>query len=196
MFGVFWWLTHRGDDVESTPNAEVVAEETTTEEGTDTESETTEGSEATTEESETDTGTEVEATTTETTASTTPVVTTTTTAATTTQTVAPVAPVVTAPVRVTPAVPNRSTDVKVYMYEWNVDLSSKTIPAGTVNFTVQNDGRFTHDFNVTGFGNLGKVMPSETRNFTVKLRAGEYEAFSERRQDYERGVAESFTVVQ
>jgi hypothetical protein len=126
--------------------------------------------------------------------------------------VTPVEPVVeteveattnTAPVAPTPpptvveaTVPDRTTDVKVYVYDSGLDLSDKTIPAGTINFNIQNDGRFTHDFNVSGFGNLGKIMPSETKTFTLKLNAGTYEAFSERRLDYERGVREDFTVVE
>ncbi|NCP67739.1 hypothetical protein GW777_06090 [Candidatus Peregrinibacteria bacterium] len=100
----------------------------------------------------------------------------------------PMAPVVT--------IPNRTTDIKVYVYDSGLDLSDKTIPAGTINFNIQNDGRFTHDFNISGFGNLGKVMPSEKKTFTLKLAAGDYEAFSERRLDYERGVREDFIVVE
>lgn len=194
LFAVFWWLTHRGGDDATEPKPDTATEETveTTEaEEDEAEDDESEG-EGGTDENEADESTESEA---ETSA---PVTTTTTTVTSTPATTeTPAAPVVTTPAPVVvqpPAVPARNTDVKVFMYEWGVDLSDKTIPSGTVNFQVQNDGRFTHDFSLTGFGNLGKVMPNEVRTFTVKLRAGEYEVFSKRRQDYERGVTDNFTV--
>lgn len=224
LFGVFWWLTSRDEtpaendpevvtvetenteaenldsepvtepetevetDTEETPTPTTPAEIETTPEPTTSNNNTVE----TSTESQTDTSStannntsaSTNATTTTPEPMPTPVVNTTTTTP-----PAPVAPVA-------PVVPDRMTDVTVYVYEWGLDLSDKTIPAGTINFQVQNDGRFTHDFNVSGFGNLGKVTPSEEKTFTVKLAAGDYEAFSERRQDYERGVTETFTVVE
>jgi len=204
LFGVFWWLTNRDSEPkEPTTETEVVTVETETEEGKgeededETEIAEKEDGEATTEseEKETKPASDVEVSTTPgtTTPQTTAPVSTepATTPATTTPTVAPTRPTV-----VAPTVPAKTTDIKVYLYEWGLDLSDKTIPAGTVNFQVQNDGRFTHDFSVSGFGNLGKVTPNEKKTFTVKLGAGEYEAFSKRRQDYERGLKEDFTVVQ
>lgn len=192
LFGVFWWLTHRGGDEPQEPTSDIVTVETV--EGEEaTEGETDEEKEGGDDEKSEDE--KEEAVKIETVSTTTPVVTTTTVPATVLTPATPVtAPVITAPVVIQPSIPVRTTDVKVYAYEWNMDLSDKTIPAGTVNFKVQNDGRFTHDFNISGFGNLGKVMPSETKTFTVKLKAGEYEAFSKRRQDYERGVKETFTI--
>ena len=211
LFGVFWWLTSRDNEPQEnapevvTIETETVADENSEEEREEAEVEETEvtptpdNEEATPREPmtpvETETETEVTTTTTVPVVTPTPVVT------------VPVTPPVTEPVVVTPVVtpsrptpvaptiPDRTTDVKVYLYEWGLDLSDKTIPAGTINFQVQNDGRFTHDFNVSGFGNLGKLTPSQKSTFTIKLPAGDYEAFSERRQDYERGVNETFTVV-
>lgn len=201
LFGVFWWLTNRNaEPKEPTTDTEVVTVETETENSED--EETVAVSETDAEEG-VETKTEVEANEVETTPTNEVVVSTTptttaptktepaTTPVTTTPTVAPVRTVV-----VAPTVPAKTTNIKVYLYEWGLDLSDKTIPVGTVNFQVQNDGRFTHDFSVSGFGNLGKVTPNEKKTFTIKLEAGEYEAFSKRRQDYERGVKEAFTVVQ
>ncbi len=201
LFGVFWWLTHKDNASEvqeeaNTEAVEVLEETENTEEDTDTESEAADeeatDTSAETEEitAEPETEIETETVTPETPAETdqeeTPV----------TETPTTVTPSVTqAPVVRTPVAPNRITDVKVYLYEWNIDLSVRTIPAGTVNFQVQNDGRFTHDFAIDGLGTLGKISPGDTQTFTVKLRAGEYETFSKRRQDYERGMTENFTVV-
>lgn len=200
LFGVFWWLTSR-DNEPAEPNTATVSVETEkVEDGEDTddeEDEIDEDGEAVEASAETTS----DVTTPAVVVATTPAVKQATVASTTTPVVGPVAPVVPTPVRVVSRpvaveIPNRTTDVKVYTYEWGLDMSDKSISAGTINFKVQNDGRFTHDFNVSGFGNLGKVMPSETKTFTVKLAAGEYEAFSQRRQDYERGVRETFVVVE
>lgn len=201
LFGVFWWLTNRSD-APAEPKNDTLAEETVMGETGDEGDDADKGEDEKGDEEAVEAEGEADEAAAETTETTTVVTTTTTTSsapvttapATTTPATTTPAPVVTAPVVSVPSVPARVTDVKVYVYEWNVDLSDKTIPAGTVNFTVQNDGRFTHDFSLSSHGNLGKVMPSETRTFTVKMRAGEYEVFSKRRQDYERGVKETFIV--
>ena len=153
LLAVFWWLTNRGDDAPTAPK-----EETATETPVDSENQAASTEEEpSAEEDKTpavETTTETEATT---------VVTPPTTNNTANNVVdTPVAPTVTpnpTPVVVAPTLPNRITDIKVFMYEWNVDLSSKTIPSGTINFQVQNDGRFTHDFNISGFGNLAYTLP-------------------------------------
>lgn len=203
LFGVFWWLTNPDNEPTDAPTeVEVVETEESAEEGgekttEETEAET-ENTAATETESTEEVTTEVESTslvtpTTDNTSTPAPVVT--QPVSTPKETTVVSTPVVT-PVRTAPVVPARITDIKVFVYEWGLDLSDKTIPAGTINFQVQNDGRFTHDFSVSGFGNLGKIAPSETRTFTIKLTPGEYEVFSDRRQDYERGIVETFTVVQ
>jgi hypothetical protein len=213
LFGVFWWLTSR-DDEPKEPNTEVVTVETENVEG-EADADSEEGEEAaTTEEGVVTPVAEVPVVevvpdvvvtpqpVAPTPTTVTPVVQTETTVVQTETPVAePVAPVVPAPKPVAPKpvaveIPDRTTDVKVYMYEWGLDLSDKTIPAGTINFMVQNDGAFTHDLNISGFGNLGKILPRQKATFTLKLAAGEYDAFSERRQDYERGVREAFVVTE
>lgn len=97
-------------------------------------------------------------------------------------------------VPVTPTVPDRTTYVKVYMYEWGIDLSSKKIPSGTVVFTVINSGRFSHDFTIKGLKDFGKVAPRQTVSFTSKVPAGNYEIFSGRRDDTDNGMREGLTV--
>ena len=223
LFGVFWWLTSR-DNEPTEPNTDVVVVETENEEGGESEVESdTESAEVGESEVEDQTNSEDTATpplTFETTTEpetvvetppvvvtpaptprpttvTRPVVTPTPVVVAPTQPrPMPVAPTVPAPAPAQPEIPERTTDVKVFVYEWGLDLSDKTIPAGTINFQVQNDGRFTHEFNVSGFGNLGKVTPSQKTTFTMKLPAGEYEAFSDRNLDLERGVRDTFTVVE
>ncbi len=93
------------------------------------------------------------------------------------------------------AVPARETKVKVYFYEWNIDLSQKEIPSGTVVFEVLNTGKFTHDFAIRGKQNYGKVKPGESRVFSVKLGTGDYKLYSDRGRDDENGMVESFMVV-
>ncbi len=117
----------------------------------------------------------------------------------------PVKPVVTAPVEtvktyVPPVkkvvtVPNRETNIKVYIYDNGIDISQKEIPSGTVNFEVVNSGRFSHEFVIGGVKNFGKVNPRTTSNFTIKLRSGEFEVFSDRRDDRERGLSDFIEVV-
>lgn len=91
--------------------------------------------------------------------------------------------------------PNRTTDVKIYLYEWNIDVSTKEIPSGTVNFEVINSGRFSHDFTLKGIKDFGKVAPRHTANFTAKLLPGDFELFSGRRDDYENGMKEIISIV-
>ncbi len=192
LFGVFWWLSNRNDD-QTPKNTDTEVVEENTSEGTestetevsDNEEESTEGEENASEEAEVpvESGKEEANTPAE------------TTQTETAKTQSPVAPKTTYRPPVVP-IPDVQTDVKVYVYEWNMDFSKKTIPSGTVNFQVENNGRFTHDFAIKGFGNLGKVTPGQSQTFTIKLRPGTYEAFSDRRQDYERGVKGSFTVTQ
>lgn len=186
LFGVFWWLTNREQVSVETVNTEVTQEiqtekvDTEESDSSDIEVETSDNTEETAKAVEV----KIEAPK--------PVV-----------NVPAVAPAVVKPVvvqkpaSVVPKVeplPAVVTDVKVYLYEWGLDMSQKTLPAGTVNFTVQNDGRFTHDFTIRGVKDFGKVTPGTTANFTTGLRAGEYEVFSGRREDYDRGLVDQIVV--
>ncbi len=95
---------------------------------------------------------------------------------------------------VAPVIPAITTNTRVYMYEWGLDLSKKTLPAGTIAFTVQNSGRFPHDFAVEGHGNLGKLMPGESAIYRLPFAPGSYEVYSDRRDDRSRGVTDVITV--
>ncbi len=204
LFGVFWWLTSRDNEPAEMNTDVVVVEVEEAKEGADDETDTDiEVAEESEDEAENKKAVEVSRETTPAATKTVkPVISETLqTSVVKTPMEEPVASAAPASISVEAKpvvieIPDRTTDVKIYTYEWGLDMSDKTIPAGTINFKVQNDGRFTHDFNISGFGNLGKVMPSQTSTFTVKLAVGEYEAFSERRQDYERGVREAFVVVE
>ncbi len=91
--------------------------------------------------------------------------------------------------------PNRTTTVKVYLYEWAVDISTKEIPSGTVQFEVVNNGKFSHNFNIKGIKNFGKVPPRQSANFSVQLLPGEFEIYSNKRDDYENGMVEGIVIV-
>ncbi len=96
----------------------------------------------------------------------------------------------------TPVAPSgRKTTVKVYLYEWGVDISSKEIPSGQIAFEVQNNGRFSHDFAISGVKNFGKVRPGEVQVFTTNLRTGNFTVYSERGKDDEKGMEEDFSVI-
>lgn len=197
LFGVFWWLSNRDvnpDDLALNPDneAEVSVE---TEEPTETDEEPVEADEETATTEQTEEADKTGENTTE--AKETETVSTTTTVTTTTEAEVEATPVVVKPVVEVVTKPVDTgvvTDAKVYLYEWGLDLSQKTFPVGVVNFAVQNDGRFTHDFSIRGVADLGKVTPGTTETFTVQLGAGEYEVYSNRREDYERGVRDMITV--
>jgi len=93
-------------------------------------------------------------------------------------------------------VPDRQVSIKTYMYEWNIDFSKKSFQSGTINFQIKNNGRFSHEFGIETLGTIGKVMPGESKTFTVKLLPGTYEVFSKRRSDYEKGMKDVITVTQ
>jgi len=184
LFGVFWWLTNRDQVPVETSSTEV------TESATEAVVE-----EAAKEDEEEESAVEPVVTKVETKTITTPRVTTPEPVVAAPEIVEEVVEAVPAPAapRVEP-LPAVTTEVKVYLYEWGLDMSQKTFPAGTVNFTVQNDGRFTHDFSVRGVKDFGKVTPGTTANFSAGIRAGEYEVYSDRREDYDRGLVDTIVV--
>ncbi len=98
----------------------------------------------------------------------------------------PVVPKVVVPVVV--------SEVKVYLYDFDIDISQKEVEAGKINFEVLNNGRFAHDFAIVGLKNFGKVRPGETQNFSAFLKAGETELYSNRNQDAEYGMAETIII--
>ena len=91
-------------------------------------------------------------------------------------------------------VADAATNVKVYLYEWNIDSSALNIPAGSINFEVVNTGTFSHSFGIKGGTDFGRVSPGETKFFTTNLSAGDFVLYSSKSVDMERGMEEAFTV--
>ena len=115
------------------------------------------------------------------------------------KTSAPVTYVTSKPVAKTvyePVVQNlRTTDVKVYLYEYGIDISNKELNQGKIVFTVNNNGNFSHDFAIRGVRNFGKIRPGEIRTFEAVLGAKEFEIYSARTIDQGKGMTETFVVV-
>jgi hypothetical protein len=86
------------------------------------------------------------------------------------------------------------SDMKVFLYDFDIDVSQKEISAGKINFEVLNNGRFAHDFAISGLRNFGKVRPGEIKTFSAFLNAGKIEIYSARNQDAEYGMVENIIV--
>lgn len=84
--------------------------------------------------------------------------------------------------------------IRVYLYEWGIDLSESTVPAGNIGFEVVNSGQFSHHFAIRGVKSFGKVVPGETVMFAAPLQGGTFELYSPRNIDVERGMKETFRV--
>ena len=88
------------------------------------------------------------------------------------------------------------SEMKVYLYDFGIDVSSKQVRAGKVIFTVQNNGKFSHNFAIAGRQSFGKVVPGETKVFSANFdRIGEFEILSDRARDLERNMRETFLVI-
>jgi len=70
----------------------------------------------------------------------------------------------------------RGTTVKVTEREYRISLSVKSLPAGTVTFSVHNAGRIPHQLDLSGAGlrtvHVPTIAPGKTRSVTVKLGGG------------------------
>ncbi|MBT3349618.1 hypothetical protein HN954_03455 [bacterium] len=84
--------------------------------------------------------------------------------------------------------------VRVYLYEWEIDLTDRTLARGPVTFEVLNNGRFAHYFSIDGVKDFGKVLPGTSVEFTVNLAAGNYEITSPREIDMAHNMRENFVV--
>jgi len=87
-----------------------------------------------------------------------------------------------------------TTRVKVYLYEWEIDFSRSSVPEGTVQFEVQNNGLFSHEFALADGQNFGKVKPGETRVFEAKVSPGHCRAYSPKDIDVQNDMGEDFVV--
>src|SRR6184192_2787122 len=70
--------------------------------------------------------------------------------------------------------------VSAKLSEWKVDLSQRTIAAGTVTFTVANVGSIPHAFEVEGQGieqETTVIQPGSSATLTLTLKPGTYEVY-------------------
>jgi hypothetical protein len=84
--------------------------------------------------------------------------------------------------------------VKVFLYEWGIDLSSANVPAGTIAFEVFNNGQFTHHFAIEGGTDFGKVVPGEMVVFMADLEEGAMTLYSPRQIDMANKMQETLYV--
>jgi uncharacterized cupredoxin-like copper-binding protein len=67
------------------------------------------------------------------------------------------------------AVAKKATKVTVTMTDFKFKLSKKTVPVGTVIFTVINKGKVAHDFKIAG-KKTKKLAPGKRAKLTVKFK--------------------------
>jgi hypothetical protein len=84
--------------------------------------------------------------------------------------------------------------IKVFLYEWGIDLSSENVESGNIEFEVFNNGQFTHHFAIEGGVDFGKVVPGETAYFTAPLNVGEVTLYSPRQIDMDNEMQETLYV--
>src|SRR5256886_4387480 len=88
----------------------------------------------------------------------------------------------------TPAhrVPGDPAGVSAKLSEWKVELSERSIAAGTVTFTVASAGSIPHAFEVEGQGieqETAAIQPGASATLTLTLKSGTYEVYCPVGQD-------------
>jgi len=76
--------------------------------------------------------------------------------------------------------PGDPAAVRAKLSEWKVELSQRTIAAGTVTFTVANVGSIPHAFEVEGQGieqETTVIQPGSSATLTLTLKPGTYEVY-------------------
>ncbi|PYP25758.1 MAG: hypothetical protein DMD51_07445 [Gemmatimonadetes bacterium] len=76
--------------------------------------------------------------------------------------------------------PGDPAAVHAKLSEWKVELSQRTIAAGTVTFTVANVGSIPHAFEVEGQGieqETTVIQPGSSATLTLTLKPGTYEVY-------------------
>jgi hypothetical protein len=82
------------------------------------------------------------------------------------------------PVTVDAGDPPEAAEVSVTLTEWNIALSSDSVPAGPVTFNIRNDGTVAHAFRIfrgTEEWAIDPYEPGESVSMSVVLTAGTYE---------------------
>ncbi len=88
-------------------------------------------------------------------------------------------------------------DVQATLTEFTITLSSSTLKAGHVRFSVANTGKFTHAFEITGQGidkKTENLSAGQSTTLDVDLVAGKYEVWCPIDSHKERGMDTTITV--
>ncbi len=96
--------------------------------------------------------------------------------------------------------PTNPVAVGAKLSEWKVELSARTIAAGTVTFTIANDGTIPHAFEVEGQGieqETAVIQPGSSATLTLTLKPGSYEVYCPVGEDSHKklGMQARLTVV-
>ncbi|MFL5998645.1 MAG: cupredoxin domain-containing protein [Streptomyces sp.] len=73
-----------------------------------------------------------------------------------------------------------TTQVDVKLVDYKMELSQKTLKAGSYTFAVKNDGQHDHAMEIDGSGTEQKtrtLAPGESANLTVSLKDGKYQVY-------------------
>jgi uncharacterized cupredoxin-like copper-binding protein len=92
-------------------------------------------------------------------------------------------------------------------------VTPSSVAAGSVTFTVKNDGTIKHEMVVlktdgaaltinsdgkvsesTSVGEIGDIQPGKTESVTLDLKAGQYELICNIKDHYKMGMHAAFTV--
>ncbi|NIT56936.1 MAG: hypothetical protein GWN00_12080 [Aliifodinibius sp.] len=66
-------------------------------------------------------------------------------------------------------------EISITLSEFSIEPNEVTVPAGEVNFTVQNIGALEHNFEIEGVQEkIDFVLPTETETLETTLSAGSY----------------------
>ncbi len=85
--------------------------------------------------------------------------------------------------------------VSVDEKEWQITLGAKEVSAGTVKFTVKNDGSVEHNFVIKEANvRLDGIQPGTSKEFTANLKPGTYTVLCDIPGHEEAGMKATLTV--